>query len=46
VASQLAFGLTGGYVIARAERIEERENWPLAVRAGIDAPGVERPGEK
>jgi hypothetical protein len=45
VASQLAFGLTGGYVIARAQRIEERENWPLAVRAGIDAPGVTLPGE-
>ena len=45
VASQLAFGLTGGYVIARAQHIEDRENWPLAVRAGIDAPGVELSGE-
>ena len=45
VASQLAFGLTGGYVIAKAQRIEARENWPLAVRAGIAAPGVHMPGE-
>jgi len=45
VASQLAFGLTGGYVIARAQQIEARENWPLAMRAGIDAPGVQHPGE-
>ena len=40
VASQLAFGLTGGYVIARAQDIETRQNLPLAVRAGIEAPGV------
>ncbi|HYA18848.1 MAG TPA: hypothetical protein VEF06_15345 [Bryobacteraceae bacterium] len=40
VASQLAFGLTGGYVIARSEQIEARENVPLPMRAGIEAPGV------
>jgi hypothetical protein len=45
IASQLAFGLTGGYVIARAQRIEDREDWPLAVRSGIAAPGVEIPRE-
>ncbi len=44
VASQLAFGLTGGYVIARSLQIETREDLPLAVRAGIDAPGVDLPG--
>jgi len=46
VASQLAFGLTGGYVIARAQSIETRQNWPLAVRAGIEAPGVNPTGEE
>ena len=46
VASQLAFGLTGGYVIAKTLDIEAREHWPLAVRAGIDAPGVTQPGEQ
>jgi len=40
VASQLAFGLTGGYVIARAQDIYTRQHLPLAVRAGISAPGV------
>lgn len=40
VASQLAFGLTGGYVIARSQSIETRQHLPLAVRAGIAAPGV------
>jgi len=44
VASQLAFGLTGGYVIARAQDIYTRQNLPLAVRAGIEAPGVLPPG--
>jgi len=45
VASQLAFGLTGGYVIARAQDIETRQNLPLALRAGIEAPGMRPPGE-
>jgi len=40
VASQLAFGLTGGYVIARSEAIETLEEVPLALRAGIEAPGL------
>ena len=40
VASQLAFGLTGGYVIARSQSIETRQHLPLAVRAGLEAPGV------
>lgn len=46
VASQLAFGLTGGYVIARSEDIGTRQNLPLAVRAGIEAPGVLSTGEQ
>jgi hypothetical protein len=46
VASQLAFGLTGGYVIARSQSIETRQDFPLAMRAGIAAPGVIRPGEQ
>ena len=46
VASQLAFGLTGGFVIARSMQIESREDLPLAVRAGIEAPGVHSPGEE
>ena len=46
VASQLAFGLTGGYVIARAQDIGTRQNLPLAVRAGIEAPGVLPTGEE
>jgi len=46
VASQLAFGLTGGYVIARSQSIETRQHLPLAVRAGIEAPGVMPPPDQ
>ncbi len=41
IASQLAWGLTGGFVIARTESIETLEDLPLAVRAGIETPGVD-----
>jgi len=40
IASQVAFGLTAGWVIARAEPIRTVQKWPLAARAGIEAPGV------
>lgn len=35
-ASQIAFGLTAGFVIARMERIETMQSAPLAVRAGLE----------
>jgi uncharacterized membrane protein YagU involved in acid resistance len=38
VVCQVAFGLVTGYVVARSERIETRQTWPLAARAGIEAP--------
>jgi hypothetical protein len=38
IASQLAFGVIGGYVIARSQSIETMQSWPLAARAGIEAP--------
>jgi hypothetical protein len=37
VASQIAFGLAAGLVIARTERIETMQSWPLAARIGIEA---------
>lgn len=43
VASQFAFGLTAGFVISRAERVETLQTWPLAVRAGLEATGLDRP---
>ncbi|MCH2170188.1 hypothetical protein MK489_05360 [Myxococcota bacterium] len=40
VASQIAFGLVAGAVIARSETIETLQTWPLAARAGIEGGGL------
>ena len=40
IASQVAFGLTTGYVVHHSEMVQTMQTWPLAVRAGIEAPGV------
>jgi MFS family permease len=42
VASQLAFGLTCGFVVARTERIATMQSWSWARRAGLDASEEER----
>jgi hypothetical protein len=39
VGSQIAFGVTAGWVIAHTAKIETMQSWPLAVRAGIEAQG-------
>jgi len=46
-ASQVAFGIVAGVVVKRQSRVWTAENLPLAVRAGIEAPGfIERREEK
>jgi hypothetical protein len=46
VLSQIGFGIVAGFVVARRERIRTRQVVPLAVRMGIEAPGlVEEHGE-
>jgi hypothetical protein len=45
IASQLAFGMTAGYVIHHTETVETMQTWPLAARAGIEAPGL-LPGKR
>lgn len=40
IASQVAFGMTTGYVIHHSKMVETMQTWPLAARAGIEAPGV------
>jgi hypothetical protein len=40
MASQFAFGLVAGFVVARHEQISTMQYLPFAVRAGIEAPGV------
>lgn len=48
VVCQLAFGLVGGYVIARSTSIRTMQSWSLAERAFVEAPGVRpaREGEE
>lgn len=41
MASQFAFGLVAGLVVARHEPIGTMQYLPFAVRAGIEAPGIE-----
>jgi hypothetical protein len=45
-ASQIAFGLAAGFVVARTEQIETRQTWPLTMRAGVEATGVEPEQER
>ena len=40
MASQFAFGVVAGFVVARHERISTMQHLPFVVRAGIEAPGV------
>ena len=37
VASQIAFGLAAGFVVARAQPLATMQSWPLAARAGVEA---------
>jgi hypothetical protein len=45
VVCQLAFGLVGGYFIARSTSIRTMQSWPIAERAFLHAPGVHPPRE-
>jgi len=40
IVSQVAFGMTTGYVVHHSKMVETMQTWPLAARAGIEAPGV------
>ena len=46
VASQVAFGLTAAYVVARTGKIETMQNWNLVARAGIHGTLVQPDEEK
>ena len=45
VASQIAFGLATGFVVARTQPIATMQTWPLAARAGVEARLVAPEGE-
>jgi hypothetical protein len=40
IASQIAFGVVAGIVVMRQHRVSTRENLPLFLRAGLEAPGT------
>ena len=40
VASQVAFGIVAGLVVAQLPRVATRENVAFAIRAGVEAPGI------
>ena len=42
--SQVAFGLTAGFVISKIERIRTLQSAPLAVRAGLETKGTMEEG--
>ena len=42
VLSQIGFGVVAGFVVARHQRTPTRQPLPLAVRLGIEAPGLVR----
>jgi hypothetical protein len=46
IASQIAFGLTTGYVVDHSKMVETMQTWPLAARAGLEAPGLMRDREE
>ena len=48
IASQVAFGLITGFIVAHSKEVETAQSWPLAARAGVEAPGVmpEQEGER
>ena len=45
IASQIAYGLIAGYIVAHSKWVETQQDWPLAARAGLEAPGL-IPGEE
>ena len=40
IASQIVFGMTTGYIIHHSGTVETMQTWPLAARAGLEAPGL------
>jgi hypothetical protein len=46
VLSQVGFGIGAGLVVSQQERVQTLQRLPLAVRAGIEAPGLVREHEE
>jgi hypothetical protein len=46
VPSQIAFGLVAGFVVSRQERVRTWQAVPLAIRMGVEAPGLSAPNNE
>jgi hypothetical protein len=46
VLSQIGFGIVAGIIVSRQERIRTLQHFPLALRAGFEAPGATHENEK
>ena len=46
IASQIAYGLIAGYIVAHSKWVETSQSWPFAARAGLEAPGLMPTEEK
>ena len=44
IVCQLGFGLVGGFVVFRTQRVEAMQTWPFAYRASVAAGGIRPPG--
>jgi hypothetical protein len=42
IASQFAFGIVAGLVVVRQERVGTRQFLPFLIRAGVEAPGIQK----
>lgn len=40
ITSQIVFGLTAGYIVHHTKMVATMQTWPLAARAGLEAPGL------
>jgi hypothetical protein len=46
VASQIAFGLTAGFVVSRSAKLRTMQTWPFAHRAGLESLGPPPTGDQ
>ncbi len=46
IGSQVAFGLVTGFVVAQAQPVKTMQTLPLAARAGVQAGGMRREGDR
>lgn len=46
IVCQVAFGVVGGYVVFKSQKVETMQSWPLAAKLGVEGLTETREGEK